>query len=112
MASSSNPRVRARGSVCAILACVALGSAVVVAQGCKTKSLEERARAAASNDVLRLSVENDAVGPAVGTGVGVGLRNVRSRLETRFAGAASCAYGPTPAGGFRVELTMPLQFDA
>ncbi|MBX7199235.1 MAG: histidine kinase [Rhodospirillaceae bacterium] len=69
-------------------------------------------RAAASNDVLRLSVENDAVGPAVGTGVGVGLRNVRSRLETRFAGAASCAYGPTPAGGFRVELTMPLQFDA
>lgn len=69
-------------------------------------------RAEVIDNLLRLSVENDAVGPSAGHGTGVGLRNVRARLETRFAGAAGCAYGPTPAGGFRVELTMPLQFDA
>jgi hypothetical protein len=38
---------------------------------------------------------------------GVGLRNVRDRLEARFGDAAKCAWGPRPGGGFAVSLAMP-----
>jgi two-component sensor histidine kinase len=60
---------------------------------------------------LILTVENDdGAGdrsePLHGTGVG--LANVRDRLLARFGDAASCRYGPTEEGGFRVTLTMPL----
>ncbi|WP_232476163.1 sensor histidine kinase [Flavisphingomonas formosensis] len=41
-------------------------------------------------------------------GTGVGLANVRDRLAARFGDAASCTWGPLPAGGFRVALRMPL----
>ena len=40
-------------------------------------------------------------------GTGVGLANVCQRLEARFGGQASCAYGPLADGGFEVRLTMP-----
>ena len=45
-------------------------------------------------------------------GTGLGLANVVERLETRFGPRASCRYGPMPAGGFKVTLTMPIQRDA
>ncbi|HET7315885.1 MAG TPA: histidine kinase [Sphingomicrobium sp.] len=44
-------------------------------------------------------------------GTGLGLANVSERLKTRFGSRANCDYGPTPAGGYRVTLTMPVQSD-
>jgi hypothetical protein len=42
-------------------------------------------------------------------GTGLGLANVCERLETRFGGKANCRFGPMPAGGYKVTLTMPVQ---
>jgi signal transduction histidine kinase len=41
-------------------------------------------------------------------GTGVGIANVCQRLSARFGSLASCAYGPTNEGGYRVLLTLPL----
>jgi hypothetical protein len=39
---------------------------------------------------------------------GVGIANVCDRLKARFGSLARCEYGPTPDGGYRVLLTLPL----
>jgi hypothetical protein len=39
---------------------------------------------------------------------GVGIANVCQRLTARFGPLANCEYGPTPEGGYRVVLTLPL----
>jgi hypothetical protein len=60
---------------------------------------------------LVLTVENDGGSSDGGEpqhGTGVGLANVRDRLLARFGDGASCRYGPTENGGFKVTLTMPL----
>jgi len=59
---------------------------------------------------LLLTVQDDGepITADPGEGTGVGLANVRDRLAARFGDEASCRWGPTPGGGFRVELTMPL----
>jgi hypothetical protein len=41
-------------------------------------------------------------------GTGVGLNNVCQRLEARFGSAAKCEFGPSPDGGYRVVMTLPL----
>jgi two-component system, LytTR family, sensor kinase len=63
----------------------------------------------AEPDTLHLVVEDDgdAVG-AVEHGHGVGIKNVCDRLSARFGDASACLRGPRPAGGWRVELVMPL----
>ena len=64
-------------------------------------------------DRLQLVVEDDAQSPVeVKPRDGVGLSNVRERLAAAFDGKASCSAGPRDGGGFRVELQIPLQFDA
>jgi two-component system, LytTR family, sensor kinase len=45
-------------------------------------------------------------------GTGVGLANVCERLETRFGSKASCRYGPTANGGYKVTMTLPVQPNA
>jgi two-component sensor histidine kinase len=73
-----------------------------------------RIAAAAENDRLVLTVENDG-GAASGThspdGTGVGLTNVCERLSARFGRAAECDHGPLPGGGYRVTIAMPLETD-
>lgn len=44
-------------------------------------------------------------------GTGLGLSNVRQRLEARFGNRASCRFGPMTAGGFKVSLTMPVEMN-
>ena len=41
-------------------------------------------------------------------GTGVGIANVCQRLQARFGPAANCEFGPTPDGGYRVLMTLPL----
>jgi two-component system, LytTR family, sensor kinase len=43
-------------------------------------------------------------------GTGVGLANVCGRLETRFGSKASCRFGPTTSGGYKVTLEMPVEY--
>jgi two-component system, LytTR family, sensor kinase len=70
-------------------------------------------RARAEGGSLHLTVEDDAKG-AIDPSFreGVGLSNVRGRLAAAFDGLASCSYGPRDGGGFRVDLQIPLRFDA
>ena len=69
-------------------------------------------RARADGGSFHLSVEDDADGETVFIRRdGVGLSNVRERLQARFDGAASARYGRRDGGGFRVDLTIPLPQD-
>ncbi|MEO7689266.1 MAG: histidine kinase [Sphingomonas sp.] len=73
-------------------------------------------RIAAWQDASGLSIavedDGDAIGPTLGdASTGVGLRNVRDRLTARFGDLATCRWGPRPAGGFAVTLTLPLVYD-
>jgi hypothetical protein len=70
-------------------------------------------RARKSGDALHLTVEDDAEAAIDHRPQeGVGLSNVRERLAAAFDGTANCTYGPRDSCGFRVELQIPLQFDA
>jgi LytS/YehU family sensor histidine kinase len=44
-------------------------------------------------------------------GTGVGIANVCDRLRARFGEAATCEFGATENGGYRVALTLPLDRD-
>jgi two-component system, LytTR family, sensor kinase len=70
-------------------------------------------RARKAGDRLQITVEDDAQGAVEACPQdGVGLSNVRERLVTAFDHEASCHAGPRNGGGFRVELQLPLRFDA
>lgn len=63
-------------------------------------------------EVLNLSVENDvsdAPNPRRTHGMGIGLKNVAHRMETRFPGAGSCVAGYVTPSRFKASLTMPLR---
>jgi hypothetical protein len=73
-------------------------------------------RAASERDRLLLTVEDDGEPGSTGAppdpSTGLGLRNVADRIAARFDGDGSCRVQPLVPGGFRVDLTMPLTFDA
>jgi hypothetical protein len=54
----------------------------------------------------------DELPAATHEGTGLGLLNVRQRLEARWGGRASCRYGRMATGGFKVSLTMPVETNA
>ena len=60
-------------------------------------------------DRLVISVSDDGPGPPEGTkhGFGIGLANVRDRLEARFGADVVLASGPVP-GGYKSEIRIPL----
>jgi signal transduction histidine kinase len=45
-------------------------------------------------------------------GTGLGLANVCQRLEARWGSRASCRSGPMTGGGYKVALTIPIEFHA
>jgi len=53
----------------------------------------------------------DELPAATHEGTGVGLSNVCQRLDARFGSRASCRYGPVHSGGFKVSLTMPVDYN-
>jgi len=66
-------------------------------------------RARATNETLNLIVQDNGDPVLESTpGTGVGLRNVRDRLQARFDGKADLHCTQASEGGFRVEVTMPL----
>ncbi|QJB70046.1 sensor histidine kinase [Parasphingorhabdus halotolerans] len=71
--------------------------------------------AAAEYDRLKLIVADDGEAKPSGGSTdqsnGIGLANVRDRLETRFGSEASLTITRPDDGGFVVELTMPLLAD-
>ena len=67
--------------------------------------------ARAEGTMLFVSVEDDGPGTETGDphGVGIGLGNVRERLEARFGDAAKLEFGPREEGGFRTTIRLPLE---
>ncbi len=70
-------------------------------------TLEIKARE--SDGYIHLCIDNDGPIPRPGEsgGTGVGLANVRQRLEARFGREASLSCTERPHGGYRVEIVMP-----
>ncbi len=64
------------------------------------------------DDSMRLIVEDSGAegseGGPIAAGTGVGLSNVRERLQTRFGAAASFESGIRSGGGYRVAITLPV----
>ena len=56
---------------------------------------------------LRLRVSDDGPDASAASGVGVGLANVRARLDAAYGGDASFEAGPDAAGGWTAEVTVP-----
>lgn len=67
---------------------------------------------AAHEEYGRLVIEVSDDGPgarkASKAGFGIGLANVRDRLEARYGNEASLTAGPAPGGGWRTVLRLPL----
>jgi signal transduction histidine kinase len=64
------------------------------------------------DDALVLEVRDDgpgARGETLDHAGGVGLRAVRQRLETRYAGSASFTVTTAPLNGFAVRLQLPIE---
>jgi hypothetical protein len=62
-------------------------------------------------DMLHIEISNDGDGRGAAAEAdegGLGLRVLRDRLEVLYRGAAQMIAGPTPAGGYRVAMTLPL----
>jgi hypothetical protein len=58
---------------------------------------------------LVVSVSDDGPGAVWQDGCGIGLTNVRDRLQARFGGVASLKAGTAPEGGFRTVIRLPLE---
>lgn len=70
-------------------------------------------RAARSADgQLQLSVLDDGAGFSdAGAGSGLGLANIRERLQQLYPGRAALGLKARPQGGVEAALTLPLEFD-
>lgn len=65
--------------------------------------------ATASDGWITIAVDDDGKdSPATEHGNGIGLANVRDRLEARYGDAASLTSGRRPEGGFRASIRLPL----
>jgi sensor histidine kinase YesM len=64
--------------------------------------------------MLTITVADDGepMKAAMDGGNGIGLANVRDRLEARYRNAASLHTQALPTGGFIVTLTLPLSHRA
>lgn len=66
----------------------------------------------AAGQRLQCAVEDDGGGYAPGVADGTGLGNVRSRLDLLHPHDHRFAIVPRPGGGTRIELDLPLEYDA
>jgi len=68
-------------------------------------------RIRAEGDRLRCTVEDDGVGVKPDFSPGVGLGNVRSRLDLLYPNRHRFEIAPREGGGTRVEIDLPLNVD-
>lgn len=66
--------------------------------------------ASAADDMLCVSVHDNGVGLSSVGGTGVGLTNIRQRLEAMYGSAARLEVGTVHDGGFIAQIAIP--FDA
>lgn len=66
--------------------------------------------ARAEGDSLLLQVTDNGPGGGGAAGTGVGIANVRRRLEARFGRRAGIEAGPHPGRGYVAAITLPLRF--
>ena len=65
--------------------------------------------AEASDGWMTITVDDDGEdSPAKDHGNGIGLANVRDRLEARYGDSAKLTNGRRPDGGFRASITIPI----
>jgi hypothetical protein len=65
----------------------------------------------ATREDIVLTVSDDGSGGGDSRGCGVGLANIRARLDELYPGDYTFVAGPTLDGGFRAVLTIPLSRD-
>lgn len=68
-----------------------------------------RVVASAQSGQLHLVVEDDGAGAQTRHGTGLGLTNVRERLQAHFGNLARLTAGPLRPAGFRAAIEMPFQ---
>ena len=78
-----------------------------VAPNSRPVTIALAARAEGGQLILTVSDDAPAAHEAGAAGLGIGLANVRDRLQARFDGRASLGTGPAE-GGYRTELRLPL----
>jgi len=64
----------------------------------------------AEGDSLVVQVTDNGPGGGGPAGTGVGIANVRKRLEARFGRRAGVEAGPHPERGYVAQITLPLRF--
>ena len=80
-----------------------------VAPGAHPVTITISARAAAGRLLIQITDDGSAT-PLAGTPrLGIGLRNVKGRLESAYGAAAGLEAGGRPGGGFAVTLALPLE---
>ena len=76
-----------------------------VSASSKPVTIALTARRERDNAVISVRDDGQPTGPK--PGLGVGLENVRRRLELAFGDAATFRHGPRPGGGYEVVITVP-----
>ena len=67
-------------------------------------------RAFREGDSLGVEVADDGLGFRARSGTGVGLANIRARLETLFGGAGSLELAAGADAGVVASIRLPLRF--
>jgi len=77
-----------------------------------TEAVELRIAATASEDLLELVIEDSGGNAPNGSPKGghLGLNNISERLAVHYGSDARLEAGPTPTGGFRNLISLPLRF--
>lgn len=75
-------------------------------------TIEIKARQISNMMEISVADDGDPIVNNADGGSGIGLANVRDRLEARYRSAASLQASASPTGGFLVSLTLPLSHRA